>query len=900
MSAMKDRINIRGNIAKPESTQINNVNLTTTYTVEDINRDCLHTLRCPDTLVIKNRLKENKDKLLYGSIKWIFQDPQYLSWQDRDDVGLLWIKGGAGKGKMMMSIGLIERIPRPQDGSTVVTYFFCQNADYKLNTIEAIIKGLIYRLVNQQKELKESLRRRWDTANRCFDEDFTSWRVLWHVFLEMLDCCRCRRVYVVVDALDECQDEGMADLLKLIVRTGLHQPSKIKWLLTSRPLDSAERELLAGADQVLVSLELNSKHIAEAVKTYIAYRVDELDRRQSYGPKLRQEVEAELKNRAEDTYLWVSLACKKLEGVRRDEALETLQELPPGLDAFYHRILDQLRHGEYVAVKSCMRLLKVMMLAYRPLNVLEVGSVTGFSPQEVAVEAFVDRCASFIKMQGTSIEFVHQSARDFLDGQSGQSMINCYDSYGHSDITLSCVICLSEGLKANLIDLPRPDSSRELVKKLKNKGKNTLLARLDYAATFWVQHLKLSERTTPIQNALMEQGEVSRFLRTQMLEWLESLSLLDKLPSAVEAFKMLSDIPNPTKQLSISMLVQDAMRFLLRHYQTVTTWPLQIYSSAIVFSPQESLMRKNNLDKIPGWLKRISPVEDEWASLIQTLAGHSGRVRAVAFSPDGKRIASGSDDETVKLWDTATGDLQKTLVDHSDRVTDGKRIASGSNDKTIKLWDTVTGDLQKTSAGHSDRVSAVAFSPDGKRIASGSDDKTVKLWDTATGDLQKMLAGHSDRVTAVAFSPDGKWIASGSDDKTIKLWDVAKSLRASRWLGATAASHLKFRACWEIKTSESVNTLKFSADGQYLATNFDSIKIESILTGIQNDHSEVSRNLHISNRWLCYGALPVLRLQPDSMPTCYDVRDDQVAIGFRNGRVLNFDIDRQSLNSIIT
>lgn len=564
MSAMKDRINIRGNIAEPESTQINNVNLTTSmfdflpdicerpkglqsrtaYTVEDINQDCLHTLRCPDTLVIKNRLKENKDKLLYESIKWIIQDPQYLGWQDRDDVGLLWIKGGAGKGKTMMSIGLIERIPRPQDGSTVVTYFFCQNADYKLNTIEAIIKGLIYQLVNQQKELKESLRRRWDTANRRFDEDLTSWRVLWQVFLEMLDCCRCRRVYVVVDALDECQDEGMADLLKLIVRTGLHQPSKIKWLLTSRPLDSAERELLAGADQVLVSLELNSKHVSEAVKTYIAYRVDELDRRQSYGPKLRQEVETELKNRAEDTYLWVSLACKKLEGVRREEALEILQELPPGLDAFYHRILDQLRHGEYVAVKSCMRLLKVMMLAYRPLNVLEVGSVTGFSAQEVAIEAFVDRCASFIKMQGTSIEFVHQSARDFLDGQSGQSMINCYDSYGHSDIALSCVICLSEGLKANLIDLPRPDSSRKLVKKLKNKGKNTLLARLDYAATFWVQHLKLSERTTLIQNALMEQGEVSRFLRTQMLEWLESLSLLDKLPSAVEAFKMLSDIAN--------------------------------------------------------------------------------------------------------------------------------------------------------------------------------------------------------------------------------------------------------------------------------------------------------------------------------------------------------------------
>ena len=86
---------------------------------------------------------------------------------------------------------------------------------------------------------------------------------------------------------------------------------------------------------MLVSLELNSKHVSEAVKTYVACKAAELDRRQSYGPKLRQEVETELNKRAEDTYLWVSLVCKRPEGVRRDEALKTIQELPPGLYASY-------------------------------------------------------------------------------------------------------------------------------------------------------------------------------------------------------------------------------------------------------------------------------------------------------------------------------------------------------------------------------------------------------------------------------------------------------------------------------------------------------------------------------------------------------------------------------------
>ena len=443
----------------------------------------------------------------------------------------------------MMSIGLIERIPPQQDGTTIMTYFFCQNADYELNTIESIIKGLILRLVNQQEQLMVSLRRRWDTAHRRFEEDITSWRMLWNIFLEMLDRCQCRRVYVIVDALDECQDEGMAEFFKLIVRTGL-QPSKIKWLLTSRPLDSAERELLAGGDQVLVSLELNSKHVSEAVKIYIACKAAELDRRQSYGLKLRQEVETELSNRAEDTYLWVSLACKRLEGVCRDKALKMIQELPPGLDTLYQRIFDQLLRGESVVVERCLRLLKVMMLAYRPLTVLEVRSVIGFSDREVTIEAIVERCASFINIRGTSVQFVHKSARDYLAGK-----LDSYNPYGHGDITLSCVLCLSEGLKVNLVDLPRPDLTSQSVKELKDEGKNVLLASMDYAATFWVQHLKLSERTLGIQNALSEQGEISQFLLTKMLEWLECLSLLDQLPGALEAFEVLSNAADVSRVL---------------------------------------------------------------------------------------------------------------------------------------------------------------------------------------------------------------------------------------------------------------------------------------------------------------------------------------------------------------
>ena len=159
------------------------------------------------------------------------------------------------------------------------------------------------------------------------------------------------------------------------------------------------------------------------------------------------------------------------------------------------------------------------------------------------------------------------------------------------------------------------------------------------------------------------------------------------------------------------------------------------------------------------------------------LAEHESSVNSVAFSPDGNTLASGSYDETIKLWDVATGTLKATLEGHTSWVyrvafsPDGNTLASGSYDETIKLWDVATGSLKSTLEGHTSWVYSVAFSPDGNTLASGSYDETIKLWDVATGTLKTTLEGQVP-VWSVAFSPDGKTVAGGSDD-TIKLWDVA-------------------------------------------------------------------------------------------------------------------------------
>lgn len=512
------------------------------YTTENIDQLCLRSLGCPDSFHVKNGLKE-KDKLLPQSIEWIIQDPQYRNWQDGDDICLLWIKGGAGKGKTMISIGLIERLLRSRTNSTAVTYFFCQNANYELNSLEAVLKGLILQLINQQMTLKESLRRRWNTVNGHFNEDVTSWRTLWNILLEMLDRCNCSRVYMIVDALDECQDGGMTDFLRLIVRNGLDNPTKIKWLLTSRPLDSAERELLSGRDQVQVNLELNSKHISGAVQNYIHEKLEELDRRARYGKVLKQELKTELTIKAENTFLWVSLVCKELEIVPRREALATLQSLPLGLHPIYDRILNQLSEGERSSVQRCIRLLKVMILAYRPLKVEEASSVIGLTDEEDAIELF-NRCASFIRMQGNNIEFVHQSARDYLAGEIGQSILESHEHFGHKEILLGCLSHLSKRLKVNIMNLPRPDSqwTTFTMPEVEKQQRYALLDSVEYTATYWVQHLREVKKTAEGQSVPIEKREVGTFLQSKLLEWLECLSLLDKLPLALDMLKTLVDI----------------------------------------------------------------------------------------------------------------------------------------------------------------------------------------------------------------------------------------------------------------------------------------------------------------------------------------------------------------------
>jgi WD40 repeat protein len=224
--------------------------------------------------------------------------------------------------------------------------------------------------------------------------------------------------------------------------------------------------------------------------------------------------------------------------------------------------------------------------------------------------------------------------------------------------------------------------------------------------------------------------------------------------------------------------------------------------TSIAFSPDGRTLASGSLDNtIKLW--NVADGRE-----LRTLMGHRSWVFSVAFSPDGHALASGSADETVKLWDVASGQLLRTLTAHTEGVTsvsfspDGQILACGNGDNTIKLWDVVSGRELRSLVGHSDVVESVAFSPDGRTLASGSADKKIKLWQVATGRELRSFEGHTAEVDSVAFSSDGRTLASGSEDDTIKLWDVAtgRELR-------TLTGHLN-----------AVFSVAFSPDGRILSS----------------------------------------------------------------------------------
>jgi hypothetical protein len=493
-------------------------------------QECLHDLRATDPRNDKKRIEQTKGGLLADSYRWVLDNTTFQQWQQDPHGRLLWIKGDPGKGKTMLLCGIINELQKAADDATV-SHFFCQATDSRINSATAVLRGLLYMLIDQQPSLISHVRKKHDHAGKSLFEDANAWVALTNIFEDVLQDLSLRPAYLVVDALDEC----LTDLPKLLnfVAKQSSVSSRVKWIVSSRNWPDIEAQLERAGHKVKLSLELNAQSVAAAVKIFIQQKVDQLAQEMQYKADVRDAVLAHLMTNANDTFLWVALVCQELERTASRHVRKKLAAFPPGLEAFYRRMMQQISESD--DADTCRQVLASTAILYRPVTISEmvvlVEQLEDLDNDLNSVREIVGLCRSFLTLREDTVYFVHQSAKDFfLEKVYNEAFPDGSEAVHRTTWSRSLAV-LSQTLHRDLYGLETLGYPIENVK----LPKTDPLAVSRYPCVYWVDHLcelKLKSLESSV-SGLQVARDLDDFLRKKYLYWLEALSLCRSVAKGV-------------------------------------------------------------------------------------------------------------------------------------------------------------------------------------------------------------------------------------------------------------------------------------------------------------------------------------------------------------------------------
>ena len=756
---------------------------------------------------------------------------KFVAWIKDDPLSIFWLAGMAGTGKTSIAVSLC-RMLRNDPAIVLGGGYFCSRSAGSIarTDVRCILPTLAGILAGQSQEFAQALAAELENDRNLGHKPVGDQigPLLSRPLATLTSSSR--PVVFLIDALDECSNEReLAELLRLLA--DFECDLKVKFILTSRPELHIRGTPISNPEHntILQLHTISTEEVIADIRLYVSGTLSHATLNATWYTNDDIELLVKLSS---GLFIFASTVLKYVLQCEQDEdrqdrlrkATSTIAKrtaATSSIDKIYELILMDASHSDAVDEDELERMKHVLaciLTTRASLSVEALAALIGLTPSRL--RGSLARLHSLVYLPANNeipgLRTLHASFGDYLF-ERGPQQIRIPVTLGHDILARGCMQRLAQNdlcfnvARSKSSFVQNPETAREIA------------LSLIYACLHWAHHIDAASNRTAFDH------DVGRTFRSKFLFWLEVFSVTGKVGSASGLLRIAGSVVSDSTRSqmqtlnllqialpTVAQFLRDANAFVASSHTAISRSAPHIYISALPFAAKDSLVYQDFSSLCTGIVSVTTyGINRHEGRLVALLTAHGDAVNSVTYSPDGRLLASGSNDSTVRITDTQTGEEAiKPLEGNDGRVfsvafsPNGLFLISGGEGKVVHVWNALTGRIVLPPLrGHSGWIRSVAYSPHGRLIASGSDDETVRLWNAETGVQVCMITDHTDGINAIAFSPDGSILASASDDNTVRLWNPDT--------GEAVANPL-------VDLEDKIVCLGFSPDGKWLAAGSQS------------------------------------------------------------------------------